>query len=76
MNTLLWEVLTDVTNWGQTQKSARTDEVRCINGARAAEQGLNTRRSEFNWQSFIDWLTGGSSLHMCQVMQVIRGQVL
>lgn len=43
MNTLLWEVLKDVTHWGQTQKPARTDEVCCINGkgARVAEQGLN-----------------------------------
>lgn len=44
MNTQLWEVLTDVTLWGQTQKSARTDEVCCTNGARAAEWGLNARR--------------------------------
>lgn len=45
MNTLLWEVLKDVTRWGQTQKPARTDEGCCCIGTerQGCRGGLNAR---------------------------------
>lgn len=62
MNTLLWEVLKDVTHWGQTQKPARTDEVSSINGA---EKVLNFRSSpDFICEWFVDWMTVALSLQL------------
>lgn len=60
MNTLLWEVLKDLTHWGQTQKPARTDEVCWINGIGSQGCWAGTKclfSPDFIYEWFIDWLT-------------------
>lgn len=77
MNTLLWEVLKDVTRWGQTQKPARTDEVYHIDGtgSQGCWEGTKCLFSpDFIYEWFIDWLTGG--LQMSGQVIRIRGQML
>lgn len=83
MNTLLWEVLKDVTHRGQTQKPARTDEVCRINGtgSRGCWEGSKCYCSPLtsSMSDLLTDLTGGLGLQMCgQVMQVITigGQML
>lgn len=67
MNTLLWEVLKDVTRWGQTQKPARTDEVCCINGTGSQGCWEGTKCSPyFIYKWFIDWQSDWLDVWACR----------